>query len=69
MDLNLKTERTLALSQNIDPNQLPDTVFDKAMEGIRRVFRDKALAEMLEEVAFTIRDMGLTKEKNHVKTS
>ena len=69
LDLNLKAERKMALSQAIDPDQLPNTVFDKAMEGIGRAFRDKALAEMLEELACTIRDAGLTKEKNYAKAS
>ncbi len=69
LDLSLKAERTLALSHTLDPNQVPDKLLDKAMEGIRRAFRDRALAEMLEETAFAIRDQGLTKEKNYAKAS
>ncbi|MCH8041445.1 MAG: hypothetical protein IH977_14045 [Nitrospinae bacterium] len=69
LDLNLKAERTLALSKNLDPNQVPDTVLDRAMEGIRRAFRDKALAKMLEELTFTIRDKGLTEERKYVHAS
>lgn len=69
LDLNLKAERTLALSKNLDPNQVPDTVLDRAMEGIRRAFRDKALAKMLEELTFTIRDKGLTEERKYANAS
>jgi len=69
LDLNLKAERKFALSQTLDPNQVPDTVLDGATEGIRRAFRDKALAEMLEATAFAIRDKGLTKERNYANAS
>ena len=65
LDLTLKAEHALTLSQTLYPNQLPDKWLDQAMEGIRRAFRDQALAEMLEELAFGIRDKGLTEERNY----
>jgi len=69
LDLKLKSKRRLTSSQTLAPNQVTDTLFDKAMERIYLAFRDKALAEMLEELAFTIRVVGLTEEQNYVHTS
>jgi len=67
LDRRIRSETVLARATNIDPNTLSDDQLDRLMTAVASAYHDRERAELLEELADSLRwkDWQVREQKRH----